>query len=173
MKQILSFKHWQLFLLIVILGAWTSPSPLKEIINSIAMLTFTIWIYSIGVNGQTIVSEMKMKNLNIKLFKTNIYLIPFLYILFLFIAPPDTPEEPEFNLQLLLEMIVGLYVLFAMLQTIIFACKTIATIELKREVTLGDYFVNLLLVFFLIIGIWILQPKVTRLIADNELTPKE
>jgi hypothetical protein len=52
---------------------------LKEIINSIAMLTFTIWIYSIGINGQAIVSEMKLKNLNIKLFKTNIYLIPFLF----------------------------------------------------------------------------------------------
>jgi hypothetical protein len=70
-------------------------------------------------------------------------------------------------------MIVALYLLFAMLQTVVFACKTIATIELKREVTFGDYFVNLLLMFFLIIGIWILQPKVTRLIADNELAPKE
>lgn len=173
MKSILTFRHWQLFLLIVILGAWTSPSPLKEIINSIAMLTFTIWIYSIGIKGQAIVSEMKLKNLNIKLFKTNIYLIPFLYILFLFMAPPDTSEEPEFNFQLLFTMIVALYLLFAMLQTVVFACKTIATIELKREVSFGDYFVNLLLVFFLIIGIWILQPKVTRLIADNELAPKE
>lgn len=173
MKSILTFRHWQLFLLIVILGAWTSPSPLKEIINSIAMLTFTIWIYSIGIQGQAIVSEMKLQNLNIKLFKTNIYLIPFLYILFLFMAPSDTSEEPEFDFQLLFTMIVALYLLFAMLQTVVFACKTIATIELKREVSFGDYFVNLLLVFFLIIGIWILQPKVTRLIADNELAPKE
>jgi hypothetical protein len=48
-------------------------------------------------------------------------------------------------------------------------CKTLATLELKREVTFGDYFVNLLLMLFIFVGVWILQPKIARLIVDNDM----
>ena len=104
MKRILTFKHWQLFLLIVITGAWTSPSPLKEIINSISLITFTIWIYSIGVYGQERVATLGLPPLNLKLFKTNILLLPILLIIVFILAPEQTADDTqtEFNLQTIL-----------------------------------------------------------------------
>lgn len=170
MKRILTFKHWQLFSLIVITGAWTSPSPLKEIINSISLVTFTIWIYAIGVYGQERVATLGLPTLNLKLFKTNILLLPILLIIVYTLAPEQKAEDPqtEFSLQTILLMPIALYLFFAIFQTVIFACKTLATIELKRDVTFGDYFVNLILIGILIIGVWILQPKITRLISDKD-----
>jgi hypothetical protein len=173
MKRILTFKHWQLFLLIVCTGAWTSPSPLKEIINSISLLTFVWWIYAIGVYGQKTVQTMGLPTLDLKLFKTNSYLIPILVVILFILAPKTTTPTPlsDFDLQTILLIPVVVYLVFAIFQTVVFACKTLATIDLKKEVVLDDYYVNLILTGFLIVGIWILQPKITRLIADTDLTP--
>lgn len=75
MQKLLSFKHWQLFLLIFICGARTSPSPLKEIVNSVAAITFAFWIYAVGIYGQERVGESGLKQMNIKLFKINVTLM--------------------------------------------------------------------------------------------------
>lgn len=174
MKKLLSFKHWQLFLLIFICGAWTSPSPLKEIINTVAVVTFTFWIYAIGTYGQDRIAELGLKTMNVKLFKTNVIILGILFLIIL-IYSATLPEVAEtnnvtntFEAKDILNIIGGLYFVFAVFQTIIFACKTIAKIELRREVAFGDYFTNLLLMFFFFIGVWILQPKINRLIATEE-----
>ena len=174
MKKLLSFKHWQLFLLIFICGAWTSPSPLKEIINSVAVVTFTLWIYAIGVYGQDRIAELGLKTMNVKLFKTNVIILGILFLIIL-IYSATQPEVAEannvtdtFQAKDILNIIGGLYFVFAVFQTIVFACKTIVKIELRREVSFGDYFNNLLLMFFFFVGIWFLQPRINRLIATEE-----
>ncbi|WP_298782685.1 hypothetical protein [uncultured Polaribacter sp.] len=170
MKKILKFKHWQLFILIVLTGAWTSPSPLKEIINSIALITFLIWIYAIGIYGQKKLESLKLPTLKTKLFEINIILFPFLLIVSFLLSPEQTAEntQAEFNTLTILLIPIALYMFFAFFQTIVFACKTISMLELKREVKFSDYLVNLILILFLFIGIWILQPKITKLIAETE-----
>jgi len=174
MKKLLSFKHWQLFLLIFICGAWTSPSPLKEIINSVAVVTFTLWIYAIGVYGQDRISELGLKTMNVKLFKANVIIIGSLFLIALVYSAAQPEANEVNNVTNTLEptdiiyIAAGLYLFFAMVQTIVFACKTIAKLELRREVSFGDYFNNLLLMFFFFVGIWFLQPKVNRLIATEE-----
>jgi len=169
MKKILKFKHWQLFILIVLTGAWTSPSPLKEIINSIALISFMIWIYAIGIYGQEKLESLKLPTLNIKFFKINIIAFPILLIVSFLLSSEQTAEntQAEFNAQTILLIPISLYMFFALFQTIVFSCKTLAMIELKREVKFSDYLVNLILTLFLMIGIWILQPKITKLIVDN------
>jgi len=170
MKKILKFKHWQLFILIVLTGAWTSPSPLKEIINSIALITFLIWIYAIGIYGQKKLESLKLPTLKTKLFEINIILFPVLLIISFLLSPEQTAEntQAEFNTLTILLIPIALYMFFAFFQTIIFACKTISMLELKREVKFSDYLVNLILILFLFIGIWILQPKITKQIAETE-----
>jgi hypothetical protein len=171
MKRILRFKHWQLFLLIIITSAWTSPSPLKEIINSISFVTMTIWLYAIGFYGQEKLRETNLPTLSLKLFKTNIIIMPILLIIIICLLPEQTGEdvETEFTWQTIMLIPVVLYFFFAAFQTTIFACKTLSTIELKREVKFNDYALNLILILFFIVGIWILQPKVTRLIASDDV----
>tara|TARA_R110002049_G_scaffold288687_1_gene471304 strand:- start:558 stop:1076 length:519 start_codon:yes stop_codon:yes gene_type:complete len=170
MKKILKFKNWQLFILIVLTGAWTSPSPLKEIINSIALITFLIWIYAIGIYGQKKLESLKLPTLKTKLFEINIILFPILLIVSFLLSPEQTAEntQAEFNTLTILLIPIALYMFFAFFQTIVFACKTISMLELKREVKFSDYFVNLILILFLFIGIWILQPKITKQIAETE-----
>ncbi len=170
MKKVLKFKHWQLFILIVLTGAWTSPSPLKEIINSIAVITFLIWIYAIGIYGQEKLESLKIPTLNTKLFKINIILFPILLIITFLLPPEQTTEntQAEFNTQTILLIPITLYMFFAFFQTIVFSCKTLTMIELKREVKFSDYLMNLILIAFLMIGIWILQPKITKLLVENE-----
>lgn len=170
MKKVLKFKHWHLFILIVLTGAWTSPSPLKEIINSIALVIFLIWIYAIGIYGQEKLKSLELPALNTKLFKINIILFPILLIVSFLLSPEQTAEntKAEFNIQTILLIPISLYMFFAFFQTIVFSCKTLAMIELKREVKFSDYLVNLILMLFFIIGVWILQPKITKLIAETE-----
>ena len=170
MKKILKFKHWQLFIMIVLTASWSSPSPLQEIIRFIGLITFLIWTYAIGIYGQEKLEYLKLPTLDTKLFKTNIILFPILLIVSFLLSPEQTAEntQPEFNTQTILLMPITLYMFFAFFQTIVFSCKTLAIIELKREVKFSDYLVNLILTLFLIIGVWILQPKITKLIAETE-----
>jgi len=168
MKRLLSLKHWHLFFLIFICGAWISPSPLKEIINSIAVITFSFWIYAIGVYGQKRITELGLNSMNLTLFKINLLFVGifFLVVLFFFsnsnIIKSDTIELKDIPL-----ILAGLYLFFAIFQITIFACKIIAKIELRKEVSFGDYSTNLLLMFFFFIGIWILQPKVNKYFIAN------
>ena len=169
MKKILKFKHWNLFILIVLTGAWTSPSPLKEIINSISILTFMIWIYAIGIYGQEKLELLNLPTLKTELFKINIVLFPILLIISFLILPEQTAEntQSEFNIRTIIIIPITLYMFFAFFQTLVFACKTISMLELKRKVEFSEYLKNLLLTLFLIFGIWVLQPKITKLIAEK------
>ncbi|MCL5130545.1 hypothetical protein [Algibacter sp. L4_22] len=170
MEKILKFKHWQLFILIVLTAAWTSPSPLQEIIRFIGLITFLIWTYAIGIYGQEKLESLNLPTLDTKLFKINIVLFPILLIVSFLLSPEQTADntQPEFNTQTILLMPITLYMFFAFFQTIVFSCKTLTILELKREVRFSDYLVNLILTLFLIIGVWILQPKITKLIAETE-----
>jgi len=169
MRKFLALKHWHLFLLIIICGAWTSPSPLKEIINSIAVVTFSLWIYAIGVYGQERIAELGLNSMNVKLFKINVLIIGVFFLIgLLFFNDSEPTRSDTIELKDVPLIIGGLYLLFAIFQTIVFACKTITKIELRKEVSFGDYFTNLLLMFFFFIGVWILQPKVNKFFATNE-----
>ena len=160
MKKLLSFKHWQLFLLIFICGAWTSQSPLREIINAIAVVTFTLWVYAIGVYGQERIEDLRLKPMNLNLFKINVFIVGSFFLVGLFLSATIGEVNPAttgtFDLKLILKTIGGLYLTFAMVHTIIFTCKTIAKIEYGREVSFGDYLNNCILMLFFFIGIWFL-----------------
>jgi hypothetical protein len=170
MKKLLSYKHWQLFLLIFICGAWTSPSPLKEIINGIAVVTFTLWIYAIGIYGHKRIVALGLKHMNLRLFKINTIIVGCFLVVGL--TWSATGGEEGYRSETIgagdvLASLVGVYLVFAMVQTVVFACKILAKLDHRRDVSFGDYFNNLLLLFFFFIGIWWLQPKVNRLIGEG------
>ena len=153
----MTLKHWHLFLLIFICGAWTSPSPLKEIINSIAVVTFSLWIYAIGVYGQERIAELGLNAMNVRLFKINVLIVCVFFLVALYFFSNGEPTTSGIiELKDIPLILGGLYLFFAIFQTIIFACKTIAKVESGKEVSFGDYFTNFLLMFFFFIGVWIL-----------------
>ncbi len=108
--------------------------------------------------------------MNLKLFKVNALLVPVLLFIALFFAARQTKDtNATSNLLTIIFTPIALYLYFAIFQAVIFACKTLATLELKREVTFSDYFTNLLLILFIFVGVWGLQPKIIRLIAGNDI----
>ena len=127
MKRLLYFKHWQLFLLIVICGAWVSPSPLRQIINSISIITLLSWIYSIGVYGQDKVAELGLKTMNIKLFKTNMIVVTILCLIGLIysaITKESNEASSQFGLEDVIISVAGLYFVFSFFQE---TCDSIHT----------------------------------------------
>lgn len=163
MEKILSFKHWQLFLIFMCIF-WVSPSPLKEIINFIGILTFIIWIYSIGKYGQIKIEELNLPKLDDKLFKLNLVVITlFLIIKYFFL----TKEINETGILNLIHIALTIYLIFAFIQIIVFASKTLSTLELRKETKFSDYSSDFFMFIFFFIGLWMLQPKVNKLFSKE------
>jgi hypothetical protein len=101
----------------------------------------------------------------LKLFSINILLIP---ILCLFVFLYFYKGYGQSGVLKLIWNIVMFYWLFAILQTILIAAKTLITIELKRKATFSDYFWTYFFMINLFIGIWFIQPKINKLIAKSE-----
>ena len=164
MRKILSLKHWQLSLLFLT-GAWISPSPLKEIINSISIITFLLWIYSIVIFGQEKAKTIGISYpLNTKFFKLNILLIILFYPIVLF----DPSSGPDINLLTVIFGLSGCYIIFGILYATAAAAKTIESLGQKRNVPFSDYFLTFILMLFSIIGVWIIQPKVNKIAPSSE-----
>lgn len=166
MKKILNFKHWQLFILIVLFAAWTSPSPWREIINSIAGVIFLIWIYSIVTFGQEKIARLGLTVKPLKLFKFNIFLIPVLISIIVLVGGELNKDSD--NLVDLFLIVAGVYLVFAILYTMMVAGKTLSILEKKRQIDFSDWVGNFILVLVFFIGVWIIQPKVNRLLGEEQ-----
>lgn len=168
-RKFLTLKHWQLFLLIVICGAWVSPSPLREIINGIAVITSWCWIFAIGKYGDLRIKESGIKPLNVKFFTFNLVIMAiFFSILLIQLVSPVIRMSDTFHIWQIPFDLLFLYFAFGAIQTTLFVCKTIVTIESRREVSFSDYFPTFLLMLFLFIGIWFIQPRVNRIFGPKE-----
>lgn len=163
MRIFLNLKHWQLFILIFICGSWVSPSPYKEIINSIALITFLGWIFSISKYGQEKIQIENLPNVENKLFNINLVLVPTILIISQIIKSILRLEEQhEFTPIDLIFIFLSIYVLYSIITSLIYISKIISILELKREVKLSDYIGNFFLIIFFFVGIWILQPKIKK-----------
>ena len=159
MEKILSLKHWKLFLLFLP-GAWISPSPLKEIINSIAVITFIVWVYCIVIYGYKKAKTLNIYYpINIKFFKANTILLIIFYPIVFFNLNGSS------NFTLLVFSLSGCYLFFGIFYASAAAGKTIASLEEKRDVHFKGYFLYFILILVAIIGVWVLQPKVNKLIS--------
>ncbi|MGB0869916.1 MAG: hypothetical protein ACPGSD_09985 [Flavobacteriales bacterium] len=167
MKSILRFKHWQLFILIVLTGTFVAPSPIQEIVHTVGLITMAIWLYSIVIFGQGKLKMLNIPTLKTKLFKINVVLYPILINIVLFLDHLYAPKQNELNVYTILFALIVLYWFFALFHCMWLAIKTITMLELKKEVLFSECLKNLFQFIFLILCIWYLQPKITRLIADN------
>lgn len=166
MKKILSLRHWQLFILIVILGAWTSPSPLKEIINFISIATFATWIYSVGLYGQEKIKILGLESMKLTMFKITTLSIPIIFIL-LWTISPLKEDEGNWGIATILLGLLSVDLIYAVIYSIYFAAKTIVTVEKAKPVEFNDYIGTIILTVLFLVGVWIIQPKVNRLLTDE------
>lgn len=193
--RFLKAKHWQLFLLtfgipmifefivwfqFIKRGSMSANMgvpevPDLEIISdymkfvSVLMIFFMGalfgWFWSVAVGLQRIIpAELKLK---VGLFRI-VLLIPILYLLLflVFFMPAFTSGEP--NLEIF-EIIFPLHLLAmaCIFYSLYVVAKTFKTAELQREVTFSDFAGDFFLIWFYPIGIWIIQPKINKMIKGK------
>ena len=99
--------------------------------------------------------------LNIHVFRFAI-IFPTLYVLTalpLFLSRNSTVEAIILPLHLL--------AMFCLIYVCYFDSKSLVIAEKGEAVTFNDYALSLLLVFFSLIGIWLIQPRINRLYAGR------
>ena len=129
-------------------------------------LVFFGWFWSIAIGLQkNIPDEIEMK---VKRFKA-FFIIPLVYtIVFMMLIGGLFSGMFTYGFSnsiwfLVIILPLHLVSIFCIFHTIYFVAKTIRTAELQRVVTFGDFAGEFFLLWFYIIGIWIIQPKVNRL----------
>ena len=190
----LKAKHWQLFIALLgiplLVQGYTlftmfaditshNPENAEHILNTFSlfpliMIPFTFvlfgWLWSISIGlQQKIPLELRLNTKKITFF----LFFPMVYILSLtlFISSAFYGFKPE-NLQLgawIVAIILPLHLfsMFCIFYTMYNVAKTIKTAELQRKVSFSDCIGEFFLLWFYFIGIWIIQPRLNRLVKDE------
>lgn len=194
--KFLKAKHWQLFLLILgipivfqlilmgsimsNIGTETNPEPALmlnylrffPIVMIIFVVVFFGWFWSIAIGLQSKVPKnVKMKVKKFKIF----FFIPIVYMLFLIIFMEiqmngfSTTEPSGSLVTSLATIIVTLHIfsMFCIFYALYFVAKTFKTVELQREVSFSDFAGEFFMIWFYPIGIWIIQPKINKMMMEN------
>lgn len=193
MKILLRLKDWKLFLLIfglpllfqtifiwVVLTNMPSGPVHASLIYSyviygillliISSVIFLSWLWGIGAGLQ----HMIPKNLRLPttLFRIAV-LIPVIYLITMGIIAGSMMSPNKENLVLghaglfILLILFHLAAVFGMFYAIYFAAKTLRTTELQRPVTILDFAGDFFFIWFYPIGIWIIQPRLNKLLRKK------
>lgn len=192
--KFLKAKHWQLFALmfgfplmfqIIIMGVTiakiesgrSSDSMLFSmqifpVIMIIYMALFFGWFWSIAIGLQKkYPSGIKMKVKKFKIF----FLIPLIYMTIIsiliglaFMGAESDMISGHRAIGSMVGVIVPFHFLsmFCMFYILYFVSKTIKTVELQREVSFSDFAGEFFLLWFYPIGIWIIQPRINKIIRE-------
>lgn len=137
------------------------------------------WFWSISIGLQTKIPEnIKMKTKKFKIF----FFIPLVYIFFisLFIGEVFSGiklngTEPSVGYVIgMIGIILPLHLLsmFGIFYSIYFVAKTLKTVELQKEVNFGDFASEFFMLWFYFIGIWIIQPKINKIVKNKNIITK-
>ncbi len=162
MRFILSFRHWQIFIIfisyeLIIIGlfAITEINPLLIIgtilISIIPLLLYPLLI-SISLFRYILTSNENIKN-EYKSF------IIFSILLVLTLVINESVADNNKMIKGLLSLIT-LYLLFRFFQ---FPSRTINRIELKQNVRLWDYIIDSFQILFWPFFIWWIQPRINKI----------
>jgi hypothetical protein len=136
--------------------------------------TFFGWFWAIATGLQNkIPSNVKMKTGKFKVF----FFIPIAYMLLISITMGtamsgmfEGGEEPNVGVIFgSMAIILPLHFLsmFCIFYCLYFVSKTFKTVELQRETTFSDFAGEFFLIWFYPIGIWIVQPKINKMVDET------
>lgn len=182
----LKAKHWLIFTLMVGMPILFQIIAIIYIISSenptITFSTFPIfmllymgvffgWFWSIGVGLHKFLPEKH--DLNLKKFKI-FFFFPLIYIIFLMflminfgVFSDSPPPKGMMGVSFAIIIPLHLFSMFCMFYLLYFCSETIKSIEMNREVSFSDYAGEFFLLWFYIIGIWILQPKINKIYSEK------
>jgi len=190
--RFLNAKHWQLFLLIVgipmifqfimmgtmfaNIGGNNNPNPdfmfnyvhFFPIMMLLFMGVFFGWFWSVAIGLQRVIPDkIKLKVNRFKIF----LLIPIVYMIFFlgFFMTSFTSGGPNPGIFAVI-LPIHLFSMFCIFYSLYFVAKTFKTAELQRKVTFSDFAGEFFMIWFYPIGIWIVQPKINKMIKEKAHT---
>ncbi len=160
--------------------AQTNPDPMKMMngMRWTPLLVLPIygiffgWLWSIAIGLQNKIPEnvkMKVKKFKVLFFIPLIYIsVIMVYFSFAFSSFIQMDQAPQVESMLGLFAVIfplHLFSMFCIFYTLYFAAKTIKSVELQREVKFADFAGEFFMIWFYPIGIWIIQPKVNKMVG--------
>ncbi len=185
MNIFLKLKHWQLFILTFGIPVIFEIIFMREAISGnnpwmffkyfpVMMIIYVGiifgWFYALGTNLQKKLPEtVKMNLTRFRWF----FFIPVAYILFfcwvIFNIPGNENFMLQFNPLIFLAIFpVHLFCMFCIFYCLYFVSKSLKSVELQRPVTFSDFAGEFFLIWFLPIGVWIIQPRINKLFNTNQ-----
>ena len=162
MKIFLKLKHWKMFL-IWVLGSIQMQIFMKTEIWFISFIIYFGlifgWIYSIG-------KVLNEKNAEI-LKRLNIWSIIYLISIIPFILNFHNLEMGNFEeMNKLISIPAGIIAFISILNVVLISSKSLKQTEKHKELTFSNYAKEFFLILYLVIGIWILQPKLNEILKE-------
>lgn len=171
-------KHWQIFVLVwgtyfvgqmVIVGSLpatteTLENPLKvglfsEAVMSPCIVCLMGWLWSMGSFLFSIAKPTLQLNIHVFRFAILYSTLYLLTGLPFFLSRNPIVETIIVPMHLL--------TLFSLIYAFYFVSKSLVMEEKSAAVTFNDYALSLFLLFFSLIGIWLIQPRINRLYAQR------
>lgn len=184
MEIFLRLKHWHLFLITfavpfilqIILAVITmtthDPMIMLQLMPLVMFLYFAGyfgWLWAIGQEFQKrLPGDLKFSLAPFKFF----LLFPVVYVLFFFVMFDffviNMENEIEKPLGILFMIIpLHLFTIFCIFYCIYFAARTFKATELQRPVVFTDFVGEFFMIWIFPVGIWFIQPKINKLIAEK------
>ncbi len=185
MDIFLKAKHWQIFTLLIgvpfvlqiILVVNYGINLMIVIIPALTVLYSVIffgWFWAIGTRlNSKLPSTVNMKLNLFKLFLA----IPLSYIIGISIFMSmvamgliSSGSSPLFAMNDIIEVVFPIHIfsVFCIFYAMWFNAKTIKSIEFQRAVSFSEFAGEFFLLWFFPIGIWIIQPKINKMIEKKE-----
>ncbi|MFZ3217475.1 MAG: hypothetical protein WA192_15555 [Candidatus Acidiferrales bacterium] len=171
-------KHWQIFLLFVVIfvaaefpivGDFTSAVKsqegaaevllLTEVLMAAAAWCFLLWLWSLGSFLNTVTPpELRLRN---KALLLSVLYSAFYVVVSIALFHSINPMAFAVTIPL------SLLAVFCVFFNLYFVAKSLVLAETGKPATFGDYVGPLLLLWFCLIGVWFIQPRINRLYAER------
>lgn len=177
----LKLKHWQIFIILTI-GIFTIPLAfIFDIINQLTspqdtgIKTISVYIFIYSIHYTVYIFYFYLWNL-LNCFNKFLkddnenYVMNLLVVIailfFTFIFNYLTALNLPFIMFTMVFFISALIILFTTLYTVYVLAKKMNELIFKRKVDISECFVDALLLVFIPIGVWIIQPKINQLVKN-------
>jgi hypothetical protein len=184
MTKFLKLKHWQLFMLVIVIplifqfikiGSITSNDNHGTALDNFPIIfifgigIYFSWLYSLGTNLHRKLPSKGL--LNIKVFKFIVFFPVFYFLLTafsLFRTPSsEVPSIGTFALMIPLQFLA----LFSNFYCIYFIAKALKMIDCQKQCIFSEFTEEFFLIFFFPLGIWKIQPRINKLF-ENTISDK-
>jgi hypothetical protein len=159
-----------------VVGFFSSVMGAVFVVLGVVMALHFAWQYTLGSNLHKKLPESV--NMSLSRFRTFL-IIPFVYIVLVGFFMADmfsdiqANEMPNFYWFALI-VPLHLFSIFCMFYSIYFNAKSLKAVELQRPVKGDEFIAEFFLLWFFLIGVWILQPRINSIFEgeENEMLTK-